>query len=175
MRILISVLLASRNPLKNPGYAPAISLVPDDSLEVMIETSRTVPVVAGSEDLTLTCTVNEVIEGLTNIPSARWMTTSGLVITGDDIIITETIIDERTTTVTLSFSSLHTSHAGVYMCQGTLDLPANMTNFTSTPTNVTVSVRCKLLSVYNSYYLMSINMYSAHPNFYTKCSQWTTV
>ena len=147
MRILISVRLASRNPLKNPGYAPAISLVPDDSLEVMIETSRTVPVVAGSEDLTLTCTVNEVIDGLTNIPSAQWMTTSGLFITGDDITINETMIDERTTTVTLSFSSL-TSHAGVYMCQGTLDLPATVTNFTSEPTTVTVSVRCKLLSDY---------------------------
>ena len=141
----------------NPGYAPAISLVPDDYLEVMIETSKTVPVVAGSEDLTLTCTVNEVIDGLTNIPSAQWMITTGLVITGDDITVTEAVGDERTTTVTLSFSSLHTSHAGVYMCQGTLDLPANVTNFTSTPTNVSINVRCKLLSVYDSYYLMSIN------------------
>ena len=123
----------------------------------MIETSRTVPVVAGSEDLTLTCTVNKVIDGLTNIPSAQWMTTSGLVITGDDITITETVIDGKTTTVTLSFSSLYTSHAGVYMCQGTLELPATMTNFTSTPTNVSVNVMCKLLSVYDSYYLMSTN------------------
>ena len=125
----------------------------------MIETSRTGPVVAGSEDLTLTCTVNKVIDGLTNIPSAQWMTTSGLVITGDDITINETIINEMTTTVTLSFSLLHTSHAGMYLCQGTLELPATVTNFTSTPTNVTVNVRCKLLSAYDSYYLtcMSIN------------------
>ena len=99
--------------------------------------------VAGSENLTLTCTVNEVIDGLTNIPSAQWMTTSGRVITGDDIIITEAIIDEMTTTVTLSFSSLNTSHAGEYMCQGILDLPATVTNFTSEPTTVTVSVRRK--------------------------------
>ena len=117
----------------------------------MIETSRTGSVVAGSEDLTLTCTVNKVIDGLTNIPSAQWMTTSGLVITGDDITINETIIDEMTTTVTLSFSLLHTTHAGKYMCQGTLELPATVTNFTSTPTNVSVNVMCKLLSVYNSY------------------------
>ena len=100
--------------------------------------------VAGSEDLTLTCTVNKVIDGLTNIPSAQWMTTSGLVITGDDITINETIIDGKTTTVTLSFSSL-TSHAGVFMCRGTLDLPATVTSFTSEPTTVTVNVRCKLL------------------------------
>ena len=121
----------------------------------MIETSRTVPVVAGSEDLTLTCTVDEIIDGLTNIPSAQWMTTTGLVIPGDDdITINETIIDGKTTTVTLSFSSLYTSHAGEYMCQGTL---ATVTNFTSTPTNVSVNVMCKLLSVYVSYYLICIN------------------
>ena len=140
---------------------------------------ETGPVEAGSENLTLKCAVNEVIEGLTNIPSAQWMTTSGLVITGDDITINETMIDERTTTVTLSFTSLNTSHAGDYMCQGTLDLPVNVTiyiyNFTSTPTNVSINVRCKLLSVYNSYYLMSTNMYSAHPNVYTEYSQWITV
>ena len=123
----------------------------------MIETSRTVPVVAGSKDLTLTCTVDEIIDGLTNIPSAQWMTTTGLVIPGDDITINETIIDGKTTTVTLSFSSLHTTHAGEYMCQGTLELPATVTNFTSTPTNVSVNVMCKLLSVYVSYYLICIN------------------
>ena len=152
-----------------------IFLVPKNALNVTVEVSETGPVEAGSENLTLKCAVNEVIEGLTNIPSAQWMTTSGLVIPGDDITKSETMIDERTTTVTLSFSSLHTSHAGDYMCQGTLDLPANVTNFTSTPTNVSINVRCKLLSVYNSYYLMSTNMYSAHPNVYTEYSQWITV
>ena len=137
-----------------------------------VKVSETGPVEAGNEDLTLKCTVNEVIMGLTNTPSAQWMTTTGLVITGDDITKSETMIDERTTTVTLSFSSLRTSHAGEYICRGTLDLPATVTNFTSTPTTVTVNVRCKLLSVY---YLMSTNMYSAHPNVYSECSQWTTV
>ena len=120
-----------------------ISLVPENALSVTVEASKTGPVVIGSKDLTLTCTVNEVIDGLTNIPSAQWMTTTGLVIPEDDITITESVIDERTTTVTLSFSSLNTSHAGEYMCQGILDLPANVTNFASKPTTVTVNVRCK--------------------------------
>ena len=126
-----------------------------------VKVSETGPVEASNEDLTLKCTVNEVIMGLTNTPSAQWMTTTGL---GDDITINETIIDEMTTTVTLSFSSLHTTHAGEYMCQGTLELPATMTNFTSTPTTVTVNVRCKLLSVYNSYYLMSVDIIVPTPN-----------
>ena len=110
-----------------------------------VDISEAGPVVAGSGDLSLTCTVNEVIDGLTNnIPSAQWMTTSGPVIPGDDIIITETVMDDRTATSTLSFTSLHTSHAGQYMCQGTLDSPATLNNIiTSTPANVTVNVRCE--------------------------------
>ena len=125
-------------------YTHFISLVPENALNVMVEASMTDPVLAGSEDLTLTCTVNEVIDGLTNIPSAQWMTTSGLVTSGDDdITITETVIDDRMTIVTLSFTSLHTSHAGEYMCQGTLDSPATLDNITSTPANVTVNVICK--------------------------------
>ena len=103
------------------------------------------PVLAGNGDLTLSCTVNEVIDGLTNIPSAQWMTTTGLVTSGDDdITITETMIDNRTTNSTLSFTSLHTSHAGKYMCQGILDSPATLNDIiTSKPANFTVNVICK--------------------------------
>ena len=121
-----------------------IFLVPKNALSVTVEVSETGPVEAGSDNLTLKCAVNEVIMGLTNTPSAQWMTTNGLVIIGDDITIDETMINETTTTVTLSFTSLNTSHAGEYMCRGTLDLPATVTNFTSEPTTVTVNVRCKL-------------------------------
>ena len=124
-------------------YIHSISLVPRNVLNVMVEASMTDPVLAGSEDLTLTCTVNEVIDGLTNIPSAQWMTTSGLVTSGDDDI-TITVIDDSMTIVTLSFISLHTSHAGQYMCQGILDSPATLNDIiTSIPANVTVNVICK--------------------------------
>ena len=110
----------------------------------MVEASMTGPVLAGSEDLTLTCTVNEVIDGLTNIPSAQWMTTIGPIIPGDDVTITETVIDDSMTIVNLSFIPLHTSHAGQYMCQGILDSPATLNDIiTSTPANFTVNVICK--------------------------------
>ena len=101
------------------------------------------PVEAGSAGLTLTCTVTEVISGLTNMPSAHWMGPSGPVTSGDDIIVTETFSNDTTVTVTLSFSSLHTSHAGLYTCQGTVVSPAAVDDvtITSTPDNVTVS--CK--------------------------------
>ena len=128
-------------------YIHFITLVPENVLNVMVEASVTGPVLAGSEDLTLTCTVNEAIMGLTNIPSAQWMITSGLVTSGDDdITITETVIDDSMTIITLSFISLHTSHAGEYTCQGTLDSPATLNVIiTSIPANVTVNVICKYL------------------------------
>ena len=121
-----------------------IYLVPAGSLEVMTaDVSEVGPVEAGSGDLTLTCTVREVISGLTNMPSAHWKTASGPVASGDDITLTETLRTGSHSTVTLSFSSLHTSHAGQYMCQGTLVSPAAENNITSTPGNVSVNVRCK--------------------------------
>ena len=119
------------------------SPVPADSLEVVTDMSEAGPVEAGSAGLTLTCTVTEVISGLTNMPSAHWMGPSGPVTSGDDIIVTETFTNDTTVTVTLSFSSLHTSHAGLYTCQGTVVSPAAVDDLTSTSTPNTITVRCE--------------------------------
>ena len=115
---------------------PPFTIVPDGSLEVVTDVSEAGPVEAG---LTLTCTVTEVISGLTNMPSAHWMGPSGPVTSGDDIVVTETFSNATTVTVTLSFSSLHTSHAGLYTCQGTVVSPAAVDGVISTPGSVTVS------------------------------------
>ena len=123
-------------------YIATTSLVPAGSLEV-VTADESGPVEAGSGDLTLTCTVREVISGLTNMPYALWRTASGPVTSGNNITLTETLRTDTHSTVTLSFSSLHTSHVGQYMCQGTLVSPAAENNITSTPGNVSVNVRCK--------------------------------
>ena len=117
-----------------------IHVVPDGSLAVETDVSENGTVEAGSGNLTLTCTVSETISGLTNIPSAHW---SGPVTSGDDIVVTETVRNATTVTVDLTFSSLHTSHAGQYTCQGTLVSPAAEDNITSTSDPVSVSVSCK--------------------------------
>ena len=124
-------------------YTHDISPVPADSLKVVTNVSEAGPVEAGSAGLTLTCTVTEVISGLTNMPSAHWMGPSGPVTSGDDIIMTETFSNDTTVTVTLSFSSLHTSHAGLYTCQGTVVSPAAMDNVTITAAPDTVTVSCE--------------------------------
>ena len=105
--------------------------------------SEDVPVEAGSGGLTLTCTVRETISGLTNMPSAHWMGPSGPVTSGEDIVVTQIVHDDTTATVTVTFSSLHTSHAGEYTCQGTVVTPAGVEDVTITSTPNTVTVSCK--------------------------------
>ena len=97
---------------------------------------------AGSGGLTLTCTVRETISGLTNMPSAHWMGPSG---PGEDSVMTQTARDNTMSLshVTLTFSSLHTSHAGEYTCQGIVVTPAGVENVIINSTiNVTVSCKC---------------------------------
>ena len=123
-------------------YIP-LHAVPAGSLEVVTDVSESGPVKAGSAGLTLTCTVTQVISGLINMPSAHWMGPSGPVTSGDDIVMTETFRNDTTVTVTLSLSSLHTSHAGLYTCQGTVVSPAAVDDVTITSTPNTVTVRRK--------------------------------
>ena len=126
-------------------YIP--SPVPPNPLLVETEVSEDGPVEAGSGGLTLTCRVQEHVNGFTNRPSGHWMGPSGPVTSRERIVMVETSSNEGLTsrvTITVTFSSLHTSHAGEYTCQGTLFTPAEggmtLTN-SSTPLNVTV--RCK--------------------------------
>ena len=121
----------------------AICPVPAGSLVADAVVSEDGPLEAGSAGLTLTCTVHETISGLTNTPSAHWMTSSGPVSSGEDITVTETFRNATTATATLTFSSLHTSHAGLYTCQGTLVSPAAVYGINSTTDAVSVTVSCK--------------------------------
>ena len=123
-----------------------ISAVPAGSLKVETHISQNGLIEAGSAGLTLTCTVHETISGLTGRPSAHWMTSSGPVSSGDDITVTETFRNATTARATLTFSSLHTSHAGLYTCQGTLVSPETADDITSTSDALPVTVSCRLFS-----------------------------
>ena len=125
-----------------------ISAVPAGSLRVETHISQNGPLEAGTAGPTLTCTVSVNISGLTGRPSAYWMTSSGPVTSGDNnnIITVTTSRDATTARATLTFSSLHTSHAGLYTCQGTLVSPAAADDITSTSDAVPVIVSCKLFS-----------------------------
>ena len=133
-----------------------LCIVPADSLVVETVVSEDGPVEAGSADLTLTCTVSEVISGLTNIPSAHWSTYTGLATPGEHIVVIETVRNATTVTVVLTFSTLHTSHAGQYTCQGTLVSPAAEDNIISTSDPVSVNVASKCSVMYTSSYVFMI-------------------
>ena len=114
--------------------------VPSGSLEVETEVSEEGAVDAGSGGLSLRCRVRETISGLSNMPSAEWVGPSRLVSSGDGITVTVDFQNDITNNSTLTFSSIHTSHAGQYICVGSVQTPAPVgtvaTN--STPVNVTV-------------------------------------
>ena len=157
-------------------HAVNTSPVPPGSLEVETKVSEDCPVEAGSGGLTLTCTVRETISGLTNMPSAHWIGPSGPVTSGDDIVMTQTVLDSMTANVIVTFSSLHTSHAGGYTCQGTVVTPAGVENTTFNSTiNVTVSCKCCGSCLSSSSILCMCLSSSAHPNSGSECSQWSTV
>ena len=97
---------------------------------------------AGEPGPTLTCTVEETTGGLTNTPSAVWMNVSGPVVSGNGVTVTETVVNGTTTTSTLSFPSLYTSHAGLYNCMGSLESPPGNVSIRTPP--IPVNVSCEL-------------------------------
>ena len=74
------------------------------------------------ETYNLTCTVESNVP-----PTIQWLYSStGSRVTNDGNITVETqTATGSTTTLTLSFSPLHTSHGGLYTCQSTIDSPAS--------------------------------------------------
>ena len=103
------------------------------------------PLVAGSSDLSLNCTVSETIQGLTELPSAVWLMadTTPLAPGEDNITITEIFMNDTTVVSTLSFSPLLTSRAGLYHCQARLHSPAVAGDITQNSSHITVNVTCK--------------------------------
>ena len=91
------------------------------------------------ETYNLTCTVEA------NVPrTVRWLYTSSntAVTNGSNITVGTQRTNGSTTTLTLSFNPLHTSHGGQYTCQSTTDTPSSAVNATR---NVTVQSECMLI------------------------------
>ena len=110
--------------------------------EVLESLSDTVE--AGGVGPTLTCTVSEAILGLTNSPSAVWVVEYGQLESVGGIAVIEIIRNGTTAVTTLSFVELHTSHAGLYTCQGILNSPAaDGGTINITTPSVPVAVKCE--------------------------------
>ena len=72
------------------------------------------------------CVVSETVRGLSARPVPRWLNHDGieLTTTGNQINLDGPSNQSTRTTLSLTFDSLHTSHAGRYICQASLSSPA---------------------------------------------------
>ena len=102
-------------------------------------TSSGVP--TSQETYNLTCTVEANVP-----PTVQWLYCSNgsEVTNGSGITIGTQRTTVSTTTLTLSFNPLHTSHGGQYICQSTIDSPASTVNATR---NVTVQSKYAIFSL----------------------------
>ena len=107
-------------------FSLSASLVPPQVITVSIEVQGSS--VAGDE-YSITCTVMEDIEGLTNSPTLRWVDPDGNTVSGELITVNETT--DMSATQTLTFDPLRTSDGGNYTCQVMLvSPPGNIENST---------------------------------------------
>ena len=96
---------------------------------VLISPSSTGSIAAGSE-YTLTCIALKTASGLTNPAQTHWTGPSGApVVTNNTIILGKALTESLRSVQNVTFSSLSTSEAGVYMCDSSLSSPALSTPY----------------------------------------------
>jgi len=71
------------------------------------------------------CAVSETVGGLSARPDLQWLNHDGIEpIAGSQIILDGPSYQSTLATLTLTFNTLHTSHAGRYICWASLSSPA---------------------------------------------------
>ena len=87
----------------------------------------------------LTCTVM-VVNGLVVVPQVMWLKNGVNGDIGQSVSSTSGVVSTNTTTLTLQFNPLYTSHGGQYSCIANVSLPViSITSLYSTSvTNLTV-------------------------------------
>ena len=96
--------------------------------------------------LTIHCIVTETVDGLSARPVLQWQNHNGSdIVSGGGVILDGPNSQSTLTTLTLTFSALHTSHAGRYICRGSLTSPALFSPLVKTKDH-NISVQSELLS-----------------------------
>ena len=117
--------------------------MPPTPVLTQINPSRYGALSTGSR-LTLTCIAVKAVTGLTLPAETMWSGPNGTkMMTGGSIVVADAVVEPLRTLQTITFTSLTTSHAGVYNCRVALSSPA-LTIPYRTITSYTVSVSCKL-------------------------------
>ena len=132
-------------------YLSIIPSVPSDAVTASVSRSGTA---RAGMIYSLTCTVSK-ISGFVNSPTATWTTGGVAVYNGNDITVSSTTNDTSSSS-TLTFDPLRTSHEGIYMCLGSLNSPArDEPLITSTPENQRVQSKPIYTSIH-AIYMFSI-------------------
>ena len=107
-------------------------IVPDNTVTATHSTSGSAVV---GEPYTLTCTIST-LPGLVNTPNATWTYPNG------------SVIQSTPTSSVVTFHPLRTSHAGQYICKGSVVSPASEGNPLMAMNPLTVTVQGKVLVMY---------------------------
>ena len=98
--------------------------VPPTPVLIQVNPSRYGSLNTGSR-LTLTCIAVKATTGLTLPAETSWFGPNGTkLMTSDSIIVADAVMEPLRTVHTITFTSLSTSHAGVYSCGASLSSPA---------------------------------------------------
>ena len=106
-------------------YINFFPIVPDNAITATHSTSGSAVV---GEPYTLTCTIST-LPGLVNTPTATWTYHNG------------NVIQSTPNTSVISFNPLRTSHAGQYICRGSVVSSASQGNPLMAMAPLTVSIQ----------------------------------
>ena len=99
------------------------------------------------QSLTIRCIVTETVDGLSARPVLQWQNHNGSdIVSGGGVILDGPNSQSTLTTLTLMFSALRTSHAGRYVCRGSLTSPALFSPLVKTE-DYNISVQSELNSI----------------------------
>ena len=87
---------------------------------------------------TLTCNAT-VVKNLAVGPNIAWLYTNGTIVGGANITVGTVMMLGNVFTRNLTFSPLHTSHGGQYICRASVDIPAiSFSGINNESTTITV-------------------------------------
>lgn len=112
----------------------------------LIITANAVSAPSLGQSLRIHCLVSEAVSGLSTRPVLQWLNNDGSdIVVGNGISLDGPNSQSTLTTLALMFSALRTSHAGRYMCRGSLTSPALSSPLVETA-DYNVSIQSELTS-----------------------------
>ena len=92
--------------------------------------------------------VSETVGGLSTRPVPQWLNDNGSdVVVGSGVILDGPNFQSTLTPLTMVFNALRTSHAGRYICQGSLTSPALFSTLVKTE-DYNITIQSELISGY---------------------------